>query len=176
MFSVPRPGHKGVVLKIMRRPCFHGLGGRSFLEQPLDLLPCSGDWLVAHGPAHLAEEEIELRREGKSYTIDTLHELRKSLGPADYVLFIGMDNLAQFHEWRAYEEILDTVHVVAMARPSQDATKIDSALRGRVTIMPIPLLDISSTDIRERIRAGKSVRYLVPDAVRAYIDEHGLYR
>ena len=63
MFSVPRPGPKGVVLKIMRRPCFHGLGGRSFLESPLDLLPCRGDRLVAHRPAHLAEEGIELRRE-----------------------------------------------------------------------------------------------------------------
>ncbi len=50
MFSVPRPGHKGVVLKIMRRPCFHGLGGRSFWEQPPDLLPCRGDRLVAHRP------------------------------------------------------------------------------------------------------------------------------
>ncbi len=62
MLSVPQPGHKGAVLKIMRRPCFHGLGGRSILECPLDLLPCMGDRPVAHRPAHLAEEGIELRR------------------------------------------------------------------------------------------------------------------
>ena len=88
----------------------------------------------------------------------------------------GIDMLAIFNSWYKSDEILSLAEVIVMHRPSHDVESIDPALQAKVKFMTIPLLEISSTDIRERVRSGKSIRYLVPEPVRTYIAEQGLYR
>jgi nicotinate-nucleotide adenylyltransferase len=118
---------------------------------------------------------IELDRPGPSYTIDTLREIQKQFSPAKIFLFIGLDQFAVFNTWHETEQIFEMADVVVMARPTQSFYEIDPTLMKRVKVLSIPLLDISSTGIRERVREGKSIRYLVSEGVGEYIAEHGLY-
>jgi nicotinate-nucleotide adenylyltransferase len=123
---------------------------------------------------------IELEREGKSYTVETLRAL-KYLWPLDtLMLIIGRDQFDSFDTWREPDEILKLAEITVLARTS-DATHVERAYRATrfdsyVTFYNMPLIDISSTEIRRRIHDGKSIRYQTPDAVLAYIEEHGLYR
>ncbi|HWF44594.1 MAG TPA: nicotinate-nucleotide adenylyltransferase [Candidatus Kapabacteria bacterium] len=132
--------------------------------------------LATEGNPHFEVSDIEISRNGKSYTIDTIHSLREVFQPEHIFLFIGLDNLAIFDTWHRSEEIFEQSEVIVMARPSHEIDTIDSKLRDRVKFMPIPLMEISSTNIRERVRNGESIRYLVPESVRSYILEHNLYR
>lgn len=118
--------------------------------------------------------EVELSRPGVSYSIDTIRLLKSQWNPEAIFLFIGSDQFAAFGGWHEPDKILREAEVVVMARPLEQSVAI-SSYDSRVKRMEIPLLQISSTDIRERVRAGKSIRYLVPEPVRAYIAEHGLY-
>ncbi|HZK76788.1 MAG TPA: nicotinate-nucleotide adenylyltransferase [Candidatus Kapabacteria bacterium] len=118
--------------------------------------------------------EIEMSRPGVSYSIDTIRLLKSQWNPAKIFLFIGNDQFAAFGSWHEPEEILREAEVVVMTRPLEYPIA-KSPYDSRVKFMDIPLLQISSTDIRERVRAGTSIRYLVPEAVQAYIVEHGLY-
>ena len=120
--------------------------------------------------------DIEIARSGISYTIDTILELKKKHNPDELYLLIGLDNLEIFATWHRVGEIFAEANVAVMVRPTHDLLAIDSKLRKRVQILPIPLLEISSTDMRNRVREGKSIRYLVPDGVSEYIEQHGLYR
>ncbi len=131
--------------------------------------------IAIQGNDRFESSRIELERPGTSYTIDTLREIKQQFSPGKTFLFIGLDQLAIFDTWYKSEEIFEIADVVVMARPSHSFDEIDPILMNRVKILSIPLLDISSTDIRERVRAGKSIRYLVPDGVRKYIMEHRLY-
>ena len=120
--------------------------------------------------------DLELRRAGVSYTVDTLRTLRREHPDTEFLLLIGGDSLAQFHTWREPEAILDLAELLVYPRPGFDLSAVDEAVRRRATILDRPLLDLSSTDVRGLLRAGRSARYLVPDAVLAYAGEHGLYR
>jgi nicotinate-nucleotide adenylyltransferase len=131
--------------------------------------------LATQGNPRFAVSDIEIIRQGNSYMIDTIHELRKAFEPTALYLFIGLDNLAIFESWHKWEEIFEQCEVVVMARPSHQLDRITPKLRDRVKFRAIPLMEISSTDIRERIHNGKSVRYMVPESVRSYIVEHKLY-
>jgi nicotinate-nucleotide adenylyltransferase len=114
-------------------------------------------------------DEVEILRGGTSYTIDTLLHLRM-LHPEDELLYlIGEDNLAELHTWRRVDEIQCLVQLVVMARGADGPPHPYITLHQR-------RVDISSTDIRGRIAKGQSIRYLVPDKVRAIIEKHQLYR
>jgi len=117
---------------------------------------------------------IELDREGLTYTIDTLRTVHEQ-HPADDLYFItGADAMLQILTWKDPDEILELARFVAVTRPGHDLG--DLRERGeRIVILEIPALAISSTDIRERVASGRPIRYLVPDQVRRYIDEQGLY-
>ena len=119
--------------------------------------------------------KIEIDRPAPSYTIDTLSELKKRHKVKSLFIFIGLDQFLAFETWREYEAILEQNQVVVLKRPSVGITTISSPLRDRVQFLPFPLLDISSSNIRERVQSGKSIRYLVPEGVREYIIENGLY-
>ena len=142
------------------------------LSSPSDRLAMTR--LAIQGNSRFDISEAELSRPGVSYTIDTIRLLQADLHPTAIFLFIGSDQFATFEKWHKPEEILREVEVVVMARPL-DKTPSASPFESLMKFMTIRLLQISSTDIRARVRAGKSIRYLVSEAVRAYIVEHGLY-
>lgn len=132
--------------------------------------------LAVNGNPRFRVSDVEVRRGGTSYTIDTLHTLR-SLYPADKLfLIIGTDNLQIFRSWKEPQEVLKASSVVVINRPGFDRSVTENEIANRVRFIQVPAVEISGTDIRERIRTGRSVRYLVPDSVRAYIEENHLYR
>jgi len=120
---------------------------------------------------------IELRRAGPSYTVDTLSELRQTLGEKiGLSLIIGADNVTEIGAWHRPDRILSLATVVVVRRPGATPDRADPALTRGMRFVETPFIEISSTDIRRRVREGRSIRYLVPREVENYIYEHGLYR
>lgn len=128
---------------------------------------------------------IEIDRPGPSYSIDTIKELRKTHGPRDLYYITGADAILQIvrGDWERSAELLTLCQYIAASRPGfpldvEDLRRYNATgtTLDNLHIMEIPALAISSTDIRRRLAAGRPIRYLVPDAVEAYIIKHGLYR
>lgn len=117
----------------------------------------------------------EIRRGGVSYTVETLRALQQVHPEHTFVLCIGGDSLRDFGTWRAPEEIIARVPLLVYLRPGVPPTA-DPRFAHRVQFVEAPLLPLSSTDLRRQVAAGRSIRYLVPEPVRAYIDAQGLYR
>lgn len=109
-----------------------------------------------------------------SYTIDTLNALQEKFPDDEFYLVIGGDNWQVFEKWRNSEEILAKYHVLIYPRLGYDI-EIPSELKDRVTLVDAPIIELSSTQIRERLANGQSVRYYVPDEVLGYIQRNGLY-
>ena len=117
----------------------------------------------------------EIDRSGPTYTVDTLREFRRC-SPSTQLFFItGSDAILQILTWKDADEALSLATFVAVTRPTHDLSAVEN-LPGRIETLEIPALTISSTDIRRRVAGGRPIRYLVPDAVASFIDEHGLYR
>ena len=110
-----------------------------------------------------------------SYTIDTLNALQAKFPDDELYLVIGADNWTVFDRWRNSEEILAKYHVLIYPRLGHDVV-IPEALRDRVTLVNAPIIELSSTTVRERLANRLSVRYYVPDEVLGYIERKGLYR
>ncbi len=126
---------------------------------------------------------IESERRGPSYTVDTLSVLQRQLGPqAELYFILGQDALADLPNWREPARIVQLARLAVAARPGcprPDPAALERAVPGireRIDVVPMPQVDISSTDIRRRVAQGLSIRFLVPAAVEAYIAAHGLYR
>ncbi len=126
---------------------------------------------------------IEMDRPGETYTVDTLDALRAGPMAGDELLFImGADTLHTMPRWKEPKRILEQVRLVVALRPGHgtvdlDAlTAIDPAAAERVMVVHMPLIEISGTELRRRMSLGEPVRYLVPDAVGDYIEQHHLYR
>lgn len=119
-------------------------------------------------PAFVASD-IELQRESVSYTLETVKVLREQLPMAKLFLLMGQDMLAV--RWKGWEEITQLCTVVAAARPGSKTRR----RAGSVKSLEMPQMDVSSSDIRARVAAGRSIRYLVPAAVERYIRDHQLY-
>ncbi len=123
---------------------------------------------------------IELDRPGPSFTLTTLEALQSAqLGELHFIL--GEDALADLTRWHGAARVVELARIIAVGRPScaLDLTRIFQALpalRERLTVLPGPALDISSTALRLRVAASRPIRYQTPDAVVDYIDEHSLYR
>ncbi|HET9136908.1 MAG TPA: nicotinate (nicotinamide) nucleotide adenylyltransferase [Candidatus Kapabacteria bacterium] len=118
--------------------------------------------------------DIEINRPGVSYTVDTLEEIRKQYNPETIFLCIGADNAASFHKWHRPERIVELCNIVVWKRSSD--LVITSLFTDQMIMLDTPLIDVSSTQIRQLVHSGKSIEGLVPDAVREYIVEHSLYR
>ncbi len=121
------------------------------------------------GETAFSVSRIELEREGPSYTVDTLESLA-ALG--DLFLILGSDAASDLERWRRPERIVQVATLLVAARPGAPEPQPD----GRRVVFDAPKLDISSRELRARASRGRSLRYLVPDAVWRYIDERGLYR
>lgn len=125
--------------------------------------------------------DLEIRRGGRSYTIDTVTTLRKEYPAAGFTFLAGADVVAALHQWHEIEKLLGLCRFLIVTRPGYEIdlddlfTKVPAA-RGRVTTLVGPALDISASALRERFDRGAPVRYQIPDAVLEYIEAHGLYR
>jgi nicotinate-nucleotide adenylyltransferase len=119
---------------------------------------------------------VDIERPGLTYTIDTLREMREIHGPDVELYFItGADALAQMLTWRDTDELFRLAHFIGCTRPGHDLA--DPGLpEGGVSLVEVPALAISSSECRERVRAGEPVWYLVPDGIVQYINKRGLYR
>jgi nicotinate-nucleotide adenylyltransferase len=161
-------------------------------EQRQDMLQ-----LAVAGEPRFTVDGRELEREGPSYMVDTLRSLRADFGDVPLCLMLGSDaflGLASWHEWQAIPQL---AHLVVAHRPGwelraktgsegalellrthriDDASELLARPAGGVWLQPVTPLDISATALRELIGAGKSARYLLPDAVWRYIEKEGLYR
>lgn len=133
------------------------------------------------GDGRLAVSDMELRRDGPSYTVDTLRELRTHAPHDEPVLILGADIAAGLPDWHQPERVLALATVAIAQRRGTSREEVESALDSlqggeRAVFFTMPRIGISSTMLRSRVRAGQSVRYLVTEPVRQYIDAHGLYR
>ncbi len=128
--------------------------------------------------------DVELHGQGPSYTVRTLRKFRERHTEAEIIFLVGTDMLRDFHLWRDFEEIVHLARIVTMPRPGvdlADLAELRSALGGAAVerlladLLATPLVDISSTEIRRRVRAGQPIDDLVPPAVAHYIADHQLY-
>ena len=125
---------------------------------------------------HFEVSRIELERAGPSYTIETLKVLKKSYGETtELAWIIGADSLIEYKVWKDFNEVLERCVMIATTRPNYDLNRVPLEIRKRVTAFSITGVDISATVIRERVRKSLSIRYLVPEGVQAYIEQHQLY-
>ncbi len=118
---------------------------------------------------------VDIDREGPTYTIDTLRDLKAQRPDAEFFFITGADAVAQILSWRDHDELWDLAHFVAVSRPGH-VLSTDGLPTDDVSQLEVPALAISSTDCRARVREGDPVWYLVPDGVVQYIAKHHLYR
>ena len=179
-FDPPHIGHLIAAQEVHRQ-----LGLDRLLLVPAAVPPHKRDERVTPGALRLAmlraaigEEdrfevsEIELERDGPSYTVDTLRTLRDRHPDAGLFLAIGADQLAEFGSWKAPDEIAELATLVAFGRGGRSP----DTDRWPAETVDVPEIDLSSTRIRERVAAGEPIRYWVPAAVEAIIEREGLYR
>ena len=145
----------------------------------------------------MSVSDLEGRRPGRSYSIETLRQIRREVGPSWELYFIlGLDAVLEIATWKDYQDLFTLSHFVVLDRPGYDRQLLEEVLltevhphfrplqgeRGfqhpaghKVMFQETTLLDISGTGIRDLVRRGRSVRYLLPEAVRRYILKHKLY-
>lgn len=134
------------------------------------------------GHSQFKISRMELDRDGPSYTVDTLAELADQDGHRELFLIIGGDSLADFPQWREPGRILELATVVAANRGrqaldiSEAAESLGPLARQRLQVVTMPAVDISASELRERVRQGRSIRYQTPRPVELYIQQRGLYQ
>jgi nicotinate-nucleotide adenylyltransferase len=149
--------------------------------------------LAAAERPHWTASRLELDREGRSYTYDTLIELRNQVPGTQIFFILGADAFAEIATWSRYPAVLDLANFVVVSRPgitldslrerapsafpstSLRASSLGPSAKTRVILVEATTPDVSSTEIRRRIRAGESLASLVPDSVANYIQQHRLY-
>lgn len=126
--------------------------------------------------------DLELRRDGPTYSIESIPKLKEQYGGAELYFLIGLDALADIHKWKYPQELIEMCQIVGVTRPgyadfdwSEIDKDIDDASK-RIKIIEVSRIGVSSTDIRMMAANGIPIRYLVPDAVVRYVEEHGLYK
>jgi nicotinate-nucleotide adenylyltransferase len=126
---------------------------------------------------------IEIERVGHSYTVDTLREFHKLYPDSELYFITGSDAFREIFTWKDAEYILKLCQFIGASRPGFDTADFVREIQTdypelyeRMHLLEVPALAISSTDIRLRVQKGQSIRYLLPEAVRLYIDKEGLYR
>ena len=140
---------------------------------------------IASNP-HFAISLVDVERSGPSYTVDTLHQLRKEWGTNTALYFIiGWDSLEEIHTWHDPAGILEQLaYLVAVRRPGYVEEPrynelLEARLPGiqqRILVLPVPQFDISATNLRQRVAEGRPIKYQTPESVERYIAEHGLYQ
>lgn len=130
--------------------------------------------LVGNDP-RFAVDSVEIDRAGLSYTVDTLETFAQRFPSAERFFLVGEDAIAAFAAWKAPQQIMRLAQVVILRRPGAATADSSKAPDGTITLST-RLIDVSSTEIRERVRDGKSIRGFVPESVAAFIETERLYR
>ena len=155
-------------------------------------VPTGRPWMKAHDNVSPAEHRylmtviatasnprfnvsrIEVDREGPTYAVDTLRQLQDEQGAGTELFFItGADAMLEILHWKEPQELFELAHFIAATRPGYDIGAFDA--HPAISVMHIPALAISSTDIRARFRDGRPIRYLVPEGVNSYVQKAVLY-
>jgi len=131
---------------------------------------------VTEGVGGQGWSDLELAREGPSYTVDTLRELRCEYSDIDLVLILGTDQLAEFSTWREPAEVAALARLLVLARQGQDSTAVDPGVDVEWTPAQVTRIDVSSSEIRRLIREGEPFCHLVPEGVAEVIEREWLYR
>ncbi len=131
--------------------------------------------LAMAGEPRFVLERCELRRQGASFTLDTVRELQAARSGAEWFLIIGQDQYANLHTWRDWRELLARVTLAVANRPGVAIEPHPDVRAAAQRIVPLPMLDIASTDIRARVAAGQDIGTLVPASVARYIEANHLY-
>ena len=126
--------------------------------------------LAASAAPYFVADDREVTRSGPTYTIDTVEELAE-----DCVLLLGADALRGVRSWKRAEDLIDLVSFAVVDRPSVARDDVDEGVLAKCTWLEMPRIDISSTEIRSHVATGHTARFLVPEAVSAYIETNGLY-
>jgi nicotinate-nucleotide adenylyltransferase len=123
---------------------------------------------------------LELERQGASYAIDTVHHFLREQPEVQLYFIMGSDSAVELLTWHRHEELIQACRIGAVSRPGFSLDELQGALPPahlqRIDPLPAPALAISSSDIRRRVREGRSIRYLVPEPVAIYIRKHRLYQ
>lgn len=172
-------------------PCFQPVHRKLPLASPEHRLA-----MVRHaieGETAFSVDECEIQRKGPSYMIETLEILREKLPNTPLCLIMGIDALLGFPSWHRFEDILKYAHLVIAHRPQyhlphtgtvadllkqrliHNTVSIHDSLAGHILLHPVTALEISATDIRKQIAMDRNPRFLLPDNVYKYIQEHGVY-
>ena len=130
---------------------------------------------IAHEP-RFALDRIEVQRSGASYTLDTVRALSAAQAGTQWFLLIGQDQYTALHTWRDWRTLLGLVVLAVANRPGETRGPDPEVQSFPHRMVPLPMLDISSTDIRRRVGQGADISHLVPPLVARYIETHGLYR
>ena len=151
--------------------------------------------LTVGNDPRLETDSVEVDRDGLSYTVDTLREFARRVPSAERYFLVGADVLASFAQWRDPQTVLDLATLAVLTRrahagegqpaaapgadeqrPNAARSDVESLLQQRSTFVPTRRIDVSSTEIRDRVRSGRSIHGFVTDTVGEYITAHGLYR
>ncbi len=171
-------------------PCYQPVHRKSPVASPEHRLAMVRQ-AIADEPA-LTVDNCEIERQGPSYTIDTLEILHKNLPDTPLCLIMGIDALLGFPSWHRWEDILKLAHLVVAHRPQyhlphtgivadmlkerlKNVAALHASLAGSIVLHPVTPLEISATDIRKQIAMRRNPRFLLPDSVYRYIEQHGVY-
>lgn len=132
--------------------------------------------LAMQGEPRFVLDRCEIRRTGASFTLDTVRELQAAQPGNEWFLVIGQDQYANLHTWRDWRELLARVTLAVANRPGVAIEPHPDVKAAAQRVVPLPMLDIASTEIRARAAAGQDIADLVPAGVARYIEAHHLYR
>jgi len=129
--------------------------------------------IAIEGKGDFAVSDVEIRRKGTSYSVDTLKALKERFGPEAELFFItGSDSLSELHAWKSIEEIFALSHFIVAKRPGYPLENIPD----EVEVFQMPEMEISSSDIRKKVKQGQSIEGIVPTKIIEYIRAKALYR
>lgn len=131
--------------------------------------------LAIAGNQHFDISRVDVDRPGPTYTVDTLRDISLQHPDAELFFITGADSISQIGTWKDADQIWPLAHLVGVTRPGH-SLEVPNSPHGAVSLLEIPALAISSTDIRARVELGKPIDYLLPEAVIDYIHQNNLYR
>ncbi|WP_282941413.1 nicotinate-nucleotide adenylyltransferase [Paenibacillus sp. RC67] len=132
---------------------------------------------AVEGHPYFRPIDIELQKGGVSYSIDTVKLLKQQHPGIHFSYIIGADMVQYLPKWYKFDELVQLISFIGLQRPGYelDVKQLSDQVRQAVSIVSMPLMELSSTSIRERVAEGKSIRYMVPDGVYDYIEVNGIY-